>query len=137
MRSGVKSLLELVSWAVRDSERINPLQPYYLVYIRDDGVVRYSFTQVKQILEIFRLLSKDKNAAYPELCKLFSNETQDGSDMSRYTKLLNHAVKNIARKFSSRNIENLRAGREGKLVDEQQQIRGSSDFELISWLVIK
>ncbi len=120
-----------------DSERVNPLQPYYLVYIRDDGVVRYSFTQVKQILEIYRLLCKDNSAPYQELCKLFSSETQEGSDMSNYTKLLNHAVKNIVRKFSSRNISNILAGRDGRLVDEQQQIRDSSDFELISWLVIK
>ena len=37
-------------------DTVNPLQPYYLVYVRDDGTVRFSFAQPKQILEIFRLL---------------------------------------------------------------------------------
>src|SRR5207249_7960477 len=29
-------------------DTVNPLQPYYLVYIRDDGTVRFSFAQPKQ-----------------------------------------------------------------------------------------
>ena len=36
------------------NEAVNPLQPYFLIYIRDDGEVRYNFTAPKQILEIFR-----------------------------------------------------------------------------------
>ena len=38
------------------NEKINPLQPYFLVYIRDDGTVRYNYTNAKQILEIYRLV---------------------------------------------------------------------------------
>lgn len=33
------------------NEAVNPLQPYFLVYIRDDGEVRYNFTAPKQILK--------------------------------------------------------------------------------------
>ena len=40
----------------KSGESVNPLQPYYLVYVRDDGIVRFSFAQPKQILEIYRLL---------------------------------------------------------------------------------
>jgi len=35
----------------------NPLQPYFLIYIRDDGVVRFNLTRPKQILEIVRAVS--------------------------------------------------------------------------------
>jgi len=37
-------------------DTVNPLQPYYLVYARDDGTVRFTFAQPKQILEIYTLL---------------------------------------------------------------------------------
>lgn len=33
------------------NEAVNPLQPYFLIYIRDDGEVRYNFTAPKQILK--------------------------------------------------------------------------------------
>ena len=38
------------------NEIVNPLQPYFLIYIRDDRIVRFTFAQPKQILEMFRLL---------------------------------------------------------------------------------
>src|SRR5208282_1845653 len=49
-------------------DTVNPLQPYYLVYARDDGTVRFTFAQPKQILEIYRLLCSGKTSAYAELC---------------------------------------------------------------------
>ena len=66
----------------KGGDTVNPLQPYYLVYVRDDGTVRFSFAQPKQILEIFRLLCSGKAAAYEQLCQLFDNETKNGADMS-------------------------------------------------------
>ena len=39
-----------------ENEKLNPLQPYFLVYIREDGEVRFTFAQPKQILEMYRLL---------------------------------------------------------------------------------
>ena len=65
------------------SETVNPLQPYFLVYIRDDGQVRYNFTAPKQTLELFRLLCQGKTEPYSALCQLFNAETQHGADMSR------------------------------------------------------
>lgn len=35
------------------NEEVNPLNPYFLVYIREDGTVRYNYTHAKQVLEIF------------------------------------------------------------------------------------
>ncbi|MDQ1301226.1 MAG: hypothetical protein QG637_1147, partial [Chloroflexota bacterium] len=35
---------------------VNPLQPYFLVYVYDERVIAYSFAQPKQILEAFRAL---------------------------------------------------------------------------------
>ena len=57
---------------------MNPLQPYYLVYVRDDGTVRFTFAQPKQILEVFRLLCVDRKEAIKALCDAFDVETKDG-----------------------------------------------------------
>jgi hypothetical protein len=119
------------------SETVNPLQPYFLVYIRDDGEVRYNFTAPKPILELFRLLCQGKTEPYAALCQLFNAETQNGADMSRYSGLLDRAVAAIVAQFAKKNFANLFAGRGGKLLSTAQQIQSSTDFDLITWLVIK
>ncbi len=119
------------------NEAVNPLQPYFLVYIRDDGEVRYNFTAPKQILEIFRALCQGHTEPYGKLCELFDRETGDGRDMSRYSQLLEKAVAAIAAQFGRRNAGNLFAGRGGKLTDADKQVRHAGDFDLIAWLVIK
>ncbi len=119
------------------NEAVNPLQPYFLVYIRDDGEVRYNFTSPKQVLEIFRAVSQGKTEPYADLCKLFDAETKDGEDMSQYSGLLNKAVAAIATQFERKNAGNLFSGRGGKLTDAGKQVKSTGDFELITWLVIK
>lgn len=49
------------------TEEVNPLQPYFLVYIKDNGEVRYNYIHAKQILEVFRLLCAGKSAPYEKL----------------------------------------------------------------------
>jgi hypothetical protein len=119
------------------NEAVNPLQPYFLVYIRDDGEVRYNFTSPKQVLDIFRAVSQGKTEPYADLCKLFDAETKDGEDMSQYSSLLDKAVAAIAAQFERKNAGNLFSGRGGKLTDAGKQVKSTGDFELITWLVIK
>ncbi len=119
------------------NETVNPLQPYFLVYIRDDGEVRYNFTSPKQVLEIFRAVSQGKTDPYAQLCELFDAETKDGEDMSQYSSLLDRAVAAIAAQFGRKNAGNLFAGRGGKLTDAGKQVKSTGDFDLITWLVIK
>jgi len=119
------------------NEAVNPLQPYFLIYIRDDGEVRYNFTSPKQVLEIFRAVSQGKVEPYAQLCELFDAETKDGEDMSQYSGLLDRAVTAIAAQFERKNAGNLFAGRGGKLTDAGKQVKSADDFELITWLVIK
>jgi SNF2 family DNA or RNA helicase len=122
---------------VTSGETVNPLQPYYLVYVLKDGTVRFSFAQPKQILEMYRLLCSGKAAAYEQLCQLFDTETQNGSDMSLYNKLLAAAVDSIARTFQKRVAAGLQSGRDFVIPNQQEQAREATDFELITWLVIK
>jgi hypothetical protein len=119
------------------NEAVNPLQPYFLVYIRDDGEVRYNFTAPKQLLEIFRAVCQGQNEPHAKLCELFDEETAHGQDMGHYSDLLNKAVAAIAAQFGRKNAGNLFTGRGGKLLNSQSAIKNTTDFDLITWLVIK
>jgi hypothetical protein len=118
-------------------EGINPLQPYFLVYVLDDGNVRFSFAQPKQILEIYRIVCSGKSEPYSELCNLFDQQTNHGTDMEAYGLLLRKAVDSIAATFRKRAATGLQSGRGFILPDEQDQVNENSDLELITWLVVK
>jgi len=120
-----------------ENEKVNPVQPYYLVYIQDDGELRYTFVQTKQILEIYQHLCFGKDSVYEELCRLFDNETSQGRDMQPYDNLLKKAVFAISSTFKKRMAANLQSSRSGQIVPLSQQPNYERDFELITWLLIK
>jgi len=119
------------------SDTVNPLQPYYLVYVRDDGNVRFGFAHPKQILEILRLQCSGVDAPYEQLCNLFDQETGNGSDMGLYSGLLQKAVESIVATFHRRVAAGLQSGRDFVIPERTQQANGNEDFDLITWLVIK
>ena len=120
-----------------ENEKLNPTQPYFLVYVREDGVVRFSFAQPKQILEMYRQLCAAKNKPYDELCALFDERTANGADMSKYNRLLERTVGSITQTYKKRAFTNLTSGRRGALPLVTDQITGTTDFELVTWLVIE
>ena len=117
--------------------KVNPLQPYYLAYVQDDGEVRYGLGQPKQVLELFRALCLGQTEPYETLCALFDTETSGGSDMSAFSALLQAAVSALVTQVESRSVSSLFASRGGKLVDQAAKATGMSDFDLVTWLVIK
>lgn len=120
------------------NEQFNPLQPYFLVYVRDDGNVRYTFAQPKQILEIYRLLCSGKTQPYKDLCQLFNQRTSNGSTMSKESDLLDKAVNSITRSFTKRVAHNLfNSGKKGVVPTKEKQVTKTTDFELITWLIIQ
>jgi len=119
------------------NEAVNALQPYFLVYIRDDGDVRYNFTAPRQTLEILRVLCRGQDAPYRQLCELFDAQTSNGEDMSHYSDLLEKAVDAIVARFARKSTRNLFSGRDGKLIDSGRRVKHTDDFELITWLVIR
>jgi len=120
-----------------DNKTVNPLQPYFLVYVRENKEVRLTFAQPKQILEIYQLLCAGCTVPYEELCNLFDRETNNGFDMSLYNDLLKRAVDSIAGIYNKRLIGNLLSSRSAVLVEQAHQVKATTDFELITWLVIK
>ncbi|MBU4256980.1 ATP-dependent helicase, partial [Patescibacteria group bacterium] len=119
------------------SEEVNPLQPYFLVYIRDDGTVRYNYVNAKQILEIFRLLCQGNDKPYEKLCELFNKETNNGEKMDKYASLLKKAVTEIAHVFKKRSAHRLTNNRSALVIPKKNQVKDMESFELITWLVVR
>jgi SNF2 family DNA or RNA helicase len=118
------------------SSNVNPLGPYYLIYIRGDGTVRFTFTQAKNVLSMFQKLCVGKTSPYQELCDLFDHETKNGTKIDKYSDLLAKSIKAIVRTFQKRTAAGLQSGRDFVIPDKREQATESSDFELIAWLVI-
>ena len=119
------------------NEQVNPLNPYFLVYIRTDGTVRYNYVNAKQILEVLRLLCQGNTMPYEELCNLFNAETDNGQHMEQYTVLLKKAVEEIIHVFKKRTAQKLTTDRGAIIQPRKKQIEELSHFELITWLIIK
>jgi superfamily II DNA or RNA helicase len=119
------------------TEAVNPLQPYYLVYVRDDGTVRYNYTNAKRILEIFRELCRKRTTPYEKLCELFNAETKGGEKMDAYSHILQKAVAEIVHVFRKKSNQTLTTDRGALLIPKTKQVIDMESFELVTWLVIK
>ena len=119
-----------------ENKRLNPTHPYFLVYVRNDGFVRFSFAYPKQVLEMYRQLCAGINSPYDELCGLFDERTANGADMSQYDDLLQKTVNSITQTYRKRAFDNLTSGRGGALPLLTAQVSDTTDFELVTWLVI-
>lgn len=120
-----------------DSARLNPLSPYYLVYVHDDGTVRYSFAQPKETMLLMRDLAAGEASVFEKLCDLFDRRTSDGADMTQYDGLLKKALASIEHVFQRRASSALLSGRNAVLptADKVPNAQGE-DFDLVTWLVI-
>ena len=116
---------------------INPLEPFYLVYVRDDGTVRNGFAQPKSVLTAMEALCAGRSEPFEALCNAFDDETDQGQALERYDALATVATADIARAFAARAAAGLAMGRGGRLPDAPAQARAGSDYELITWLIVQ
>lgn len=116
---------------------VNPLDPFYLVYVQDDGSIRHGFAQPKSVLSALEALCVGRASPFEALCDAFDDETQQGTKLDRYDLLIESAVADIGRGYASRAAAGLAMGRGGKLPDGGAQARAKSDYELITWLIVR
>ena len=116
----------------------SPIYPYYTVYIRKNGDIRYGCANTKQILDLFEASAVGKNEALSELCLQFDQETQHGKNMGAYNKLLNTVIAHITKSHQKTQSKSIgRSGTRGfRLTVASEAPRSSSDFELVTWLII-
>ena len=137
-KPGVIFCLRHIMEIKKDGKRaINPLNPYYLLYVKDDGNIKFSFVQAKQILTVYQALCQGKTQPLQQLCDSFDAETENGADMSAWSELLDKAVTSIAETFKKRASTGLQSRRDFTLPDKKAQASVTSDFELVTWLIIK
>ncbi|EHK53561.1 ATP-dependent helicase HEPA [Mesorhizobium alhagi CCNWXJ12-2] len=116
---------------------VNPLEPFYLVYVRDDGSIRHGFSQPKSILTALEALCSGRSKPFEALCDAFDDETEHGAKLERYDRLSANAVADIGRAYAARAAAGLAMGRGGKLDDSGAQARIESEYELITWLIVR
>ena len=117
----------------------SPVHPFYLVYIQDNGSIRFGCPNARQALAVFEAAAAGKAAPIVKLCDRFDRETAQGRDMTHYDKLLNDAIAHIRQAHDNTQIRHLGAGaaRDFLLPTASETPGQASDLELVTWLVIK
>ena len=131
-------LRQLNTTTDKEKKTPSPVYPYYTVYIRKNGDIRYGCANTKQVLDLFEASAVGKSDELPALCLQFDQETQHGKNMGDYNKLLNAVIAHITRSHQKTQTKNLgRGGTRGfKLPVASAAPRDSGDFELVTWLII-
>lgn len=115
-------------------ENTNQLHPFYIVYIKENGEIISNHLSVKNTLDILRFVSKGKKEPIKEAYTKFNDYTNDGSDMNKYSELLNQSIDSIINVKEETDIDSL--FRKGGTTMLQNDIKGLEDFELVAFVVI-
>ena len=138
---GVIFFLRQRNAAEEPGQRVaSPVHPFYFVYARDGGDIRYGCGSARRVLDAFEAVAAGKTKVITRLCDAFDRETDKGRDMSHYDRLLSTAIASIRQDFDETLVSGLGingAGGDLKLPMESETPRDAEDFELVTWLVIK
>ena len=121
---------------INENEKIkdeNPLHPYYLVYIAEDGSMVYNHLETQSLLHRLRLACRGKTEPSKGLCAKFNQKTKYGKNMGKYTELLNKAVKSIIEVKEETGYKSLFS--KGGIV--LNKVKTITDFELICFISVE
>lgn len=119
-----------------EGKKLNPIYPYYLIYVSEESQVAFGFTNPKRILERLSQLCVGKTDPKRELCSWFNKETNNGSDMTIYQMLLEDALTSIRKEYNRKVNDHLDSSPNALLPTADEQITEKTEFELITWLVL-
>ena len=110
------------------------LYPYYLIYMSNDGEVLYGNGQAREVVKQFRKLCYGKSEPFMDLFAKFFERTNNITDMSFYSDLLNKAIKSIKGEEESKAVQMMFdfGGFNNAFAEET-----ADDFELVSFLVVE
>ena len=131
-------LRQLNTTTTQEKKTPSPVYPYYTVYIRKNGDIRYGCANTKQVLDLFEASTVGKSDPLADLCLQFDQETQHGKNMANYNRLLDAVIRHITRSHQKTQTKNLGTGgtRGFRLPAASETPKDSSDFELVTWLII-
>ena len=139
MRPGVVFVLRQHQEAVKTGQRVaSPVHPFYLVYVQDDGRIRYGCANARQVLEAFEMVAIGQDKPIRRLCDQFNSVTENGRDMTAYNKLLETVVKHITRSHGATQMAGLarEGGRDFVMSRQSETPQTGEDFDLVTWLII-
>jgi hypothetical protein len=110
------------------------LEPYYLVYVRDDNTVKHNFIHARKILDILKKQCIRQGITDQEAVKLFNQQTDHGKNMDQYRGMLETTIHSIVGKEEEKGVESLFS--RGGTVLSKDTFQGIDDFEVISYLII-
>lgn len=119
----------------RQTREENPLAPYFMVYITEDGAIRYNYLHIKKLLDFYKKLCSDTKEVLHDLAQVFNEETDNGRNMKKYSGLLELAIENIIGKKEEMGVASLFS--KGGTNIQKSLFSGLEEFELITFLVIK
>ena len=139
MENGIIFFLQQTNASTdKQQKTASPIHPYYAVYIRNSGDIRYGCINAKQVLDLFEVSTVGKEDAIDDLCLWFDQETEYGDNMTHYNKLLDAVISHITRSHTKTQSQILKSGspREAKLTPTSKAPKDTGDFKLVTWLVI-
>ena len=124
--------------ADKQQKTASPIHPYYAVYIRNSGDIRYGCLNAKQVLDLFEVSTVGKENAIDDLCLWFDQETEYGDNMTHYNKLLDTVISHITRSHTKTQAQSIKRGapRDSRLTPASKAPKDTGDFKLVTWLVI-
>jgi hypothetical protein len=99
--------------------------------------VRHGFGQPKSILSALEALCAGRSEPFTILCDEFDDETAQGANLDRYDTLIESALTDIGRFYASKAATGLAMGRGSRLPESAAQARFSSEYELVTWLIVR
>ena len=112
----------------------SPIHPFYSVYIRFDGHIRFGAANSRQVLELFEAATAGKDEPIQPLCDRFNQETENGQQMGLYNALLTDVIAHIRQAHNRTQLTHLRGGSRAFTLPRASE--SPHNFELITWLVI-
>ncbi len=134
VKPGVIFVLRQIKGA-RQTKEQNPLFPYYLTYITDDGEVEANFLQAKQVLDYLKKFCSGQKTVAKDLADVFNAETKHGRRMEKYSALLQQTIEDLIGKKQEVGVASLFS--KGGTAMPQSFDDGMADFELVDFVVLK
>lgn len=131
---GVVFVLRNVNQAL-DAAARNPVHPFYLVYVKDDGDVLHGYLNPKETLDAMRRLCRGKSEPDAALCRAYNRATKDGRDMSHASRLLEAAVRSVVAEKREADVDSFFTP--GTTSFLENDVAGLDDFELVCFLAVR
>ena len=116
----------------------SPVHPFYMVYVKNDGSIRYGCATARQALQTFESAAIGKTQPIQNLCDRFDRDTDHGQEMSLYDSLVDRTIAHIRQTLASRAARGLGQGGSPDYVlpKVSETPKDSTDFELVTWLIL-